>query len=269
MAQRWCTGCRYRGNVLLGEYTSALEAASSAEELYLELGDRTLAAHCKASVGDVYRVLGDYNRAKKLLEEALKTHNELGGGIHEANTRYQLALVMRIDGDHAGAIEHLTAARLTFNSVGDTLFAANCTCTLGLLNTALGNAAAGIAELEASRAIFISLGHQTRIAEATRFLGAAAQYAQENSGLAEKYLEEAQQIYRAVGDLHGIAYCAEQFGHVRNQQECEEEALVQFKLARRIFEKLQLQDGIQRCQEQIKLLESTQSWTVEQCSDDF
>lgn len=105
---------------------------------------------------------------------------------------------------------------------------------------------AAIADLEASRSVFVSLGYQTQIAETTRFLG-SAQLIQGNFETAEKYLEAAQLIYRTTGNLFGLATCAEQVGHLRHQQERQEEALVQFEFARRIFEKLKLQTEVQKC----------------------
>ena len=249
------------GKFSLGDYLSAIEAANTATGLYLELGDRSLAAQCKSAVGNIYRLLGDRNRAEKLLHEARGMHAELGDDSNEAKARRGLALVMQDDGNYADAAEHLMAARLTFNFLGDTYFAAICTSDLGVGNLYLGNLAAAIAELEAARSIFISFGYQVQVADATRFLG-DAHYRQGDLKMAEQYLEEAQLIYRKVGDLLGLACCAEQFGYVRYPQEREEEALIQFKLASRIFERLQMQAQVQECQKWVKLLESTDSATA-------
>jgi len=249
------------GNAILGDYLLALEASNTAARLYLELGDRSLAARCMGIAGQVYRVLGEYDQAQKLLREAQRMYVELEDDSNEAKTRYKLALVMRMDDNHAGAIEHLTAARFTFNSIGDTSFAAMCTRALGFEKVVIGDVAAGIAELEDSRSIFITLGHQTQIAEATGFLGSAYRV-QGDFGLAEQYLEEAQLIYRTIGNLLGLADCAEQFGYLRHQQERKGDALVQFKLASRIFEQLQLETKVKRCQSRIHVLESAHSATV-------
>jgi len=249
------------GKLYLDEYSSAIEAGNTATGLYLELGYRSLAAQCKSAVGDMYRLLGERDHAEKLLHEALAMHAELGEDINEAKARYRLAEVMQENGNYADATEHLTAARLTFNSLCETYYAAVCTCSLGVRNLRLGKVAAAIAELEAARSIFISFGYQTKIAEATRFLG-DAHHVQGDLEMAEQYLEEAQLIYRTVGDLHGLACCAEQFGHVRRRQEREEEALIQYKLASRIFEKLQMQTAVHECQEWVTFLESTDSATI-------
>jgi len=243
------------------DYLSAIEAANTAIGLYLELGDRSLAAQCKTTIGNVYRLLGEYNHAERLLHEARGIHAELGDDSNEAMARYRLALIMLEEGNYADATEYLTAARLTFNSLGDTYYASICTCGLGFGNLYLGEVAAAIAELEAARSTFISLGYQAKVADATRYLG-AAQHMQCNFQMAEQYLEEAQLIYRTVGDLLGLACCAEQFGHVRRRQEREQEALIQYKLASRIFEKLQMRTAVQQCQKWVKLLESTDSATI-------
>jgi len=262
--RKWKADCLRvigQGNFYLDDYLSAVKAANTAAQLYLELGDRSLAATCRGIAGDVYRVLGEYNHAQRLLEEARAMHAELEDDINEARARYILALVIHMDGNPAGAIEHLTAARLTFNTLGDTFSAVKCTRTLGVVKLALGEVVASITELEASRSIFISLGHQTQIAETTRFLGNAL-CIQGSLETAEQYLEEAQLIYRTTGDLLGLAHCAAQFGHLRHQQEREEEALVQFKLASRIFDELKLQTEVQQCQYWINLLVSAHSATV-------
>jgi len=249
------------GNGHLGYYLAAVEAGSTAARLYLELGDQSLAAQCMGLAGDVHRVLGEYSHAQKLLEEARGIHAEIGDDINEAKDRYKLAVAMHMDGNDAGAIEHLTAARLTFNSIGDTYSAAYCTFILGTVNLGLGEVTAGIAELEASRSIFITLGHQTQVAEATRFLGDMHRK-QGNLIMAQQYLEEAQRIYRTIGDLLGLATCAEQFGYLRHQQERKEEALEQFKLAIRMFEKIQLQNQVQNCEKWIEFFETPHSVTV-------
>jgi len=151
----------------LGDYWAAVKAGNTAAGLYLELGDRALAAACRSITGEAYRVLGDSHEAQKLLGEAQGIYTELDDNFNEAVAQYQLALIMKMDGNYAGAIEHLTAARLTFNSLSYMYDAARCTCALGVANLHLGKVAAGIAELEATCSIFISLGHQTQIAEAT------------------------------------------------------------------------------------------------------
>jgi len=249
------------GKGLLSDYLSALEAVNAAAELYVELGDRSLVATCSYIAGDAYRVLGDYKQAQKLLTEAREVHAELGDDIQEAKTRYALALVMRMMSDQSGASEQLTAARLTFDSLGEAYLAARCTKNLGVVHLDLGEVAAGIAQLEASRSIFISIGHQPQVLETTLWL-VSAQRMHGELEMAEKHLEDVQLIYRTVGNLHGLANCAEQYGLLRVEQKRTEEALAQFQLASRISEKLQLQTKVRHCQYWINLLESDHGATV-------
>jgi len=251
-----------QGNGQLGDYASAVAAANTAAQLYLELGDRASAARCKSIAGDTYRLLGNYNQAEILLEEARATHVELGDDSSEAQVRSALAVVMRLKGNFTGAIEHLTAARLILDSLGDTFLVANCVSTLGIVYLNQGNIAAGVVELEASRDIFIRLGHHNQIAQATVFLGDAHRR-QGNLGIAEKYLDEAQAISQTNDSIIGLAICAENFGLLRHQQQRRGEALVHFKSSRHLYETLQMQNELRRCQRWIELLESTSSVTVE------
>jgi len=256
-----CLRALSMGNCHIGDYVSALEDSSAAAQLHLELGDRSSAARSKAIAGNSYQLLGKPNEAEILLEEARGMHAELGDDIEEALARSKLAVVMQMNGDYSGAIEHLTAARLTFDSLGDTFFAALCSSTLGIVYLGQGEIAAAMAELEASRSVFIGLGHQALIVQAILFLG-SAQGRQGDFELAEKNLGEAQMMYQRIGDRLGLACCAEVFGYLRNKQQRGEEALARFKLASRIYEKLQMRVDAQRCQKWIKLLESADCATV-------
>jgi len=256
-----CLKAIAEGNAHLGNYKLAIEAANTAAGLYVELGDRLLAATCRSIAGDVYRLRKEYSDAQRLHEEAREIYAELEDHKNEANSRHLLALVMKMEGNCSGAIEHLTAARFIFNSLGEIFLAARCTCTLGAVYLALDEVDTGKAELEASRSIFIRFGHQTQTAEAARFLGSAHRM-QGNFEMAEQYVEEAQLIHQTDGDPLGRAACAEQFGYLRGAQERNQEAIVQFKLASRIYEKLQFQTQAQQCQELIKSLESAHSATV-------
>jgi len=251
-----------QGNGQFGNYASAVEAANTAAQLYLELGDRAMAARCRSIGGDAYRLLGKYNQAELLLEEARAIYAELGDDIPEAQVRSKLAVVMRMKGNFSGAVEHLTAARLSLDSLGDIFLAANCASTLGIVYLDQGNIAAGIVELEASRDIFIRLGHQNQIAQATVFLG-DAHLRQGDLELAEKYLAEAQVISQTNSNIMGLAICAENFGRLRHQQQRREEALVHFKSSRYLYETLQMQNELRRCQRWIEILESTSSVTIE------
>jgi len=256
---RWKADCLRvisRADVHIGDYLLAVKAADTAAQLYIGLGDRSLAGQCRASAGEAYRLLGQHNQAKLLLEEALKIYSELHDVFSEADVRSQLAVLMRMKGNYSDAIEHLTAARLTFDSLGDKFNAANSTLTLGTVYLDQDEIAAAIAELESSRDVFIGLGQQTLIAQATLFLGHAKRR-QGNLELAEQYLEEAQVIYRTSGDRFGLASCAREFGYLRLEQQRGGEALVQFKFASPIYERLQLQTEAQWCQQFIQLLEST------------
>jgi len=256
-----CLRAISQGNGCLGDYSAGLEAANTAAELYLELGDLLSAAICKASAGEIYRLLGESNNARKLLEEVRQMNAELEDDRGEATARHMLATVMQMDGDHVGAIEHLIAARSTFNSLNETYLAALCTCSLGAVHMGLGEVAAGIAEFGASRDVLISIGPRAQFAEATQFLG-EAQRLQGNFEMAEQYLEEARLIHQTDGDPLGLANCAELLGHLRNDQKRNEEALVQLKMARRLYERLQIQTRVKQCQEWIEYLESTRSATV-------
>jgi len=243
------------GYSALGDYPSAIEAANTAAQLYLEFGNRSLAARCKIAAGRVYRLIGDFDQAELLLEDARDMLTELGDEFDEAESRHELARVMRMRGNHSGAIEHLMAVRATFVSLGCKVGAAGCTLSLGTVYIDQGEISAAIVESQSARSAFIDLGYQNSIAQSTLVLGNALRK-QGNLALAEQYLQEVQSLCRMSGDRFGLASCAEVFGYIRWQQQREEEALVQLELAHRLYESLQVRDQAEHCQRCIKSLES-------------
>lgn len=237
----WKAKCLYAiGNTefALRNYKSAVDAFAAAMHLFLELGDSAQAADCKTMVGECYRGLNELNYAELLLEEAQGMYASLGNEAGRASCRSRLAVVMRLKGDFPAAIEHLTTAQLILYSIGDILQAVQCNVTLGAVYIQQGDFDSAAAELEHAHSVHIRLGTQGNIAQSSRFLSTIRRM-QGDIALAERYLEESQEICRAIRDPEGLAYCAEEFGHLRRDQGRTEDAIEQFKSAHRLFETVQ------------------------------
>ena len=251
-----CLDAIARSQHCLAQHRSAISSYSAAARLFLEMGERLLAAECKQYAGEMHYNLNEFDDAEMLLGEARSVYVEFGDYLQEANCRYNLGGLMRKKGEYDLAIEHLKAAQQTLRSSDRPFDAAQCSEGLGLLYYMQRNFDAAVVELEESRLAFRALGHQFHLAQSTRFLGSARRW-QSDFTRAEELLREAEEISTAIDNRQAMASSAWELAGLCSDQGRQEEALAYYESAQHGYEVLGNAKGVASCKERADLIRST------------
>jgi len=246
--------------IKLGTYRLAIESFTTAAELFLGVGDRSLAAWCKRRAGLPKRFLGMFDQAEALFNEAREVYVELNDKLQEAKCRCALGDLMRMKNDYPAAIEHLSIARQAFYSLGRTFEAFQSSEKLSIVYLDQNNIDAAAAELKSALSGFRRLGNRHHVTESIRLL-AAVRRRQGDLPTAEKLLDEAETAYRDSNNRHGLAACAFEFGYLRNDQGRQEEAIECFKSAESLYRELEMLKRSQDSRVWIDLLKSSITYT--------
>jgi len=241
---------------MLCDYQDAIESLSTAAQLFLDVGESSMAAWCKCVASDAYSRLGKKDRAEVQLNEAQKMYRELNDDHGAAVCRKKLGRLISARNDFPAAIELLSAARQAFVARGHTLNASQCTQHLGQTYSDQGDLESAAAELEIARSAFERLGSKHHMADCMRLLGDVRRK-QGNFGLAEELLEDAEKLFMDEGNRQSLALCTASFGRLRIDQGLLEQAIAHFKSAYLLYEEIKLHDDAEQCRKAIERLDST------------
>ncbi|KAH7101915.1 hypothetical protein BKA62DRAFT_756997 [Auriculariales sp. MPI-PUGE-AT-0066] len=266
------------------EYSVAAEHFQAAEKLFAKIGKRfpsALQAYVRAGSLrlDVFRVArqlhavctngnegarcgymlgiclflqGQLESAERELSAARDNFLRLQWEYNAAQCTQWLGYIYQERGEIDPAIAHLMSARDIFKRGGEVLDVAQCTRSLGELRLGYDDSAAA-SELQYALSEFETLGFQLGVANCNRGL-ADIRRRHGDYDEAERLLVSAQEMFSQIVDRVGLARCHYNFGELYRDKGNMQKSLERFWVARDIYETLELQDTVKKCNTAITAL---------------
>lgn len=188
----------------LGDLDAATRAASQAQKIFLDAGDRAGAAWALNNLATVLDDRGRREEAQKAFEQVLATYRETGDKGSIALALGNVASVHLSRGNLTQAMTLLEESVATYEEIGDRLGAAWELNLIGVAHKTTGDLVEAQKAYEKSLAIYREAGDKsglagglTNIANVLRSRG--------DLGGATKMLVEAESVYREIGEKEGIA----------------------------------------------------------------
>ncbi|MBI2840284.1 MAG: tetratricopeptide repeat protein [Acidobacteria bacterium] len=188
----------------LGDLDAATRAASQAQKIFLDAGDRAGAAWALNNVATVLDDRGHREEAQKAFEQVLATYRETGDKGSIALALGNVASVHLSRGNLAAAMTLLEESVATYEEIGDRLGAAWELNLIGVVHKTTGDLVEAQKAYEKSLAIYRQAGDKSGLAGGLTNIANVLR-ARGDLGGATKMLVEAESVYREIGEKEGIA----------------------------------------------------------------
>ncbi|KAG8932891.1 hypothetical protein FRC02_000401 [Tulasnella sp. 418] len=194
---------------LQSQYDAAEAMLKEARAEYISLGDRLGSANCLNALGEILQGQSQYDAAEVMLKEARAEYVSLGNRLGATNCLKSLGQILQMQAQYDAAESTLKEARAEYISFGDRLGAADCLKSLGGVLLAQTQYHAAHAALMEAKAEFVSLRNRLGVANCLYILGRESRI-QGRFADALSQLEEARELYCAIGQVKWAEICSEQ-----------------------------------------------------------
>jgi tetratricopeptide (TPR) repeat protein len=184
--------------LVTGDYTGATGSHEHALALYRSLGNRLGEANALNHLGTAQRATRQYQAAKANHERALQLHRELGNKLGEANSHNNLGILHHAHADHHLAAACYERALELFHDLSNPAGEAQVLNNMGELSRVCATAAEAHNRFAQALAIATHIASLPEEARAREGIGRYHLQVGETA-LADRYLQQAQQIYRQIG----------------------------------------------------------------------
>ena len=203
----------FRGFVLIGDHTSAIECCTKLLVLFRDCGAKNREAMISLKLSELYQRQSKYEKAKELCMNALSITIETGDIRGKGLCYVDLGNVFILVGDYAKAKKYLEKALLIQKEIGDKDMEADVYGNLGYVFSFLGDYVKAEECIQKSLQKAKEIGDKHGEANAYENLGNVFYFLGEYVK-AQQYLQKAVQIQREIGDKHGEATSYENLANV-------------------------------------------------------
>jgi tetratricopeptide (TPR) repeat protein len=245
------------GNVYdsLGEYQKAINLRQESLNINRKIGDSKGVTNSLNNLGNVYFFLGDYQQAITFYEQSLDIARKIDykeqeagslgalGSVYNSLGRYQLAIVFHQ--------QSLDLAR----KIKDKRQEAASLGNLGISYSFLGEYQWAITLHKQSLEIKRKIGHREGEANSLNDLG-YIYYLLEDYQRAFDFYQQSVKIKREIGNKKGEAGSCFNLGLAFKEIQQKTDALKAFYKARQLFQSIELNNWMQRCDNEINSLTS-------------
>ena len=234
-----------------GQYLPAITCFESAADLQQQTGDRKARLRNLNNLARLYTLTADYDLARERLTAVETLSKELDepsslamGLVNLGNLDYNLRR-------YASAAEHLRQALEIAGDHGDSAIAAEAQWVLGAVYRQQSDFEQALDHYQTALSMARRMGRVDMTAAVQRSVGElylhrVAGDKADNLVRALDYLEKALATHRRRGDRLGEAMAVSHIGEFHDQQGDHEEAIANYRAARKYFQQVGYPDGIGR-----------------------
>ncbi|PWB77273.1 MAG: hypothetical protein C3F07_02400 [Anaerolineales bacterium] len=224
-----------------GDYVSALDFLTRAEEAYIELDDKMGLSRVLLLMGMVYTNKGKHEQARETYNEALRLAREAGDPSRTAAALNKLGILAYIQGNYTAAQAFYEESLALRREMGHKSGIASSLGNLGIIANRQGDYAAARASFEENLALRREMGDKWGAAAYTFNIGMVAQ-AQSDNATARALYEECLVLCEEMDEKHILAYALLCLGIVNlaeHKSEAREHILGSLRLRNESGEQLQ------------------------------
>ncbi|TDL24337.1 TPR-like protein [Rickenella mellea] len=222
------------------------------------MNDKSGAAECLLSLGNIARTLQSYPEAISALKEAHAEFQQTGNKKSAAHCLKSLGDIATMTYKYLEGISALKEAQIEFEQVGDKRGVAQCLHSLGNIATMVNMHAEAALALEDAQAIFQHIGDRLGVAYCLKGLGDIAIMLSKHSE-AMSILKEAQTVFQQIGDKLGVAQCLQSLGDNFRILHSYSEAISSLKEAQFEFQQIGYKLGVAHCLKSLSDIATMQS----------
>ena len=240
---------QYRYHEALERYEKSLLLAQSLKDLQGQ-------ADALNNLGLVYEDLASYEQAIDLYQQSINIAREIGDRLGEANSLGNLGIAYDSLGQYQKAIDFQQQFLSIAREIGDRLGEAISLGNLGIAYKSLGQYQKAIDFCQQSLSIKHEIGDQLGEAISLGNLGIAYK----SLGQYQKAIDFQQQslsIAREIGDRLGEAISLYNLGNTLGKLEKNNEAIDSYQKARVLYQEMNLDQDVEKCDTAIRKLESS------------
>jgi adenylate cyclase len=225
-----------------GDHARALEHYQKVLSFFEELGDKHGVAGTLANMGVVYQIQGNYPRSLEYLQKAMAVLESIGEKQGLAMCLGNISFIYKAQGDNRRALEYLQKCLPLFEEIGDMN-----SLNIGYFNIAsihqeLGDHERALENYNKGLSIAEEIGEKQAMANG---LGGIAKIhsAQGNYPLAMEFVSRGLAIFEELGDKQGISAALQSIGTLYGQQGKQTLALDYCRKSLALAEEIGVLDG--------------------------
>ncbi|MBW4442948.1 MAG: tetratricopeptide repeat protein [Plectolyngbya sp. WJT66-NPBG17] len=248
----------------VGQYQDAIEAHQQAQTRFDTIDFSQGRAVSLGSLGNAYQSLGQYQQAIDFQQQSLEIKREIGDRQGEANSLGSLGSAYDSLGQYQQAIDFQQQSLDIAREIGDRQGEAVSLNNLGIAYDLLGQYQQAIDFYQQSLGIAREIGNRQGEAASLGSLGIAyrslGQYQQ-----AIDFYQQSLEIAREIGDRRGEANSCFNLGLTLAKLKRKKESIEAFQSARLLFLDMQLEDWVERCDNEIRPPRRKINWVLWFC----
>ncbi|WP_062295128.1 tetratricopeptide repeat protein [Nostoc piscinale] len=245
----------------LGEYQRAIEFHKQSLEISRKIGDRNGVGNSLIGLGNAYDSLGEYQRAIEFFQQSLEIFREIGARDGVGKSLNNLGNAYNSLGEYQRAIEFHQQSLEIKREIGDCNGIGSSLNNLGNAYNSLGEYQRAIKFYQQSLEISREIGDRNSVGNSLIGLGNAycslGEYQQ-----AIEFFQQSLEISREIGDIRGEATVWFNLGLTLEKVNRESDALGAYRNARELFQKMELDAYVQRCNNKIERISQPQTLVV-------